>query len=173
MAQVEARQLQMHQVVPDFVLPSLDGRQVSPREYKQKLNLVIVYLNLQQCGEGCTNFLRELADNYHVYQDLETEILAVSPQPPSDLQQRLGNLGLPFPVLSDEGCRVGGVYLAGHLGEKLAGGIFVTDRYGALRAEMIAPSEGDLPNQQSILDWLTLIETECPECDGGEPREWR
>ena len=26
----------------------------------------------------------------------------------------------------------------------------------------------DLPNQQSVMDWLSLIETECPECGPGD-----
>ncbi len=167
MAEVEARRLEMEQVIPDFILPSLSGKQVSPRDYKQKSNLVILYLNLQQC-EGCVDYLKEFADNYHVYRELETEIIAVCPQPISELQSKLGSMGFPFPVLSDETCEVGQTYLGGQPGEKLAGGVFVTDRFGALRAMMVARSENELPNQQSILDWLNLIEMECPECGPGD-----
>lgn len=162
MAEVEARSLEIDKVVPDFILPAVGGKQVSPRDFKQRANLVIVYLNLDRCGP-CLDYLRELADNYHVYRELETEIIAVSPQPVADLQPKIGTMGLPFPVLSDDQGQVGRVYLGGQAGG-LAGGVFVTDRFGALRTLILAQGENDLPNQQTILDWLNLIEMECPEC---------
>ncbi len=162
MAEIEARNLEMEKVVPDFILPAVSGKQVSPREFKQRANLVIVYLDLDRCGK-CVDYLRELADNYHVYRELETEIIAVSPQSISDLQSKTGTMGLPFPVLSDEQGQVRRVYLESQA-SRLIGGIFVTDRFGALRAQILAQGEADLPNQQTILDWLNLIEMECPEC---------
>ncbi len=163
MAEVEARSLEIDKVVPDFILPAVGGRQVSPRDFKQRANLVIVYLNLDQCAQ-CLDYLRDLADNYHVYRELETEIIAVVPQPVADLQSKIGTMGLPFPVLSDEHCQVGTVYLGDQPGH-MVGGVFVADRFGALRTKILAQSENDLPNQQTILDWLNLIEMECPECD--------
>ncbi|MHB0871427.1 MAG: peroxiredoxin family protein [Chloroflexota bacterium] len=169
MAEVEARKLEMEKVVPDFVLPAVGGNQVSPRDFKQKSNLLIVYLDLQRCGK-CIDYLREFADNYHVYRELETEILAVSPQSVSDLQSRVGTMGLPFPLLSDEQGQVGQAYLGGQGVSNPVGGVFVTDRFGALRAQMIAQVDNDLPNQQSILDWLNLIEMECPECGPADAR---
>jgi peroxiredoxin len=163
MAEIEARSLEIDKVVPDFILPAVGGKQVGPRDFKQRANLVIVYLDLDRCGR-CADYLRELADNYHVYRELETDIIAVSPQPVADLQSRIGAMGLPFPVLSDEQGQMGQVYLGGQAGA-MVGGIFVADRFGALRTQILARGENDLPNQQSILDWLNLIEMECPECD--------
>ncbi len=167
MAEVEARRLEMDQVVPDFILPSVSGGTVSPREFKQKCNLVIAYLHLERC-DVCLEFLRDTADNYHVYQELETQILAVAPFPISDLQAKVGSLGLPFPVLWDEGGDVGEVYLGGEEVVDPLAGIFVTDRFGALQTKFIVATEQDLPNQESILDWLNLIEMECPECGPGD-----
>lgn len=167
MAQVEARKLEIEGVVPDFTLPSLQGGQVGPRDYRQKSNLVLACLNLDRCG-NCVDLLREFADNYRVYRDLETEILAILPQSLPDLQSRLGSMGLPFPVLSDEAGEVTGAYLGSGAGQGPIGAVYVTDRFGALRTQWIAQSEGELPAQQSILDWLGLIETECPECGVGE-----
>jgi len=171
MAEVETRQLQLDMVVPDFTLPAIDGGQVSPRDYRQKANLVIAYLKLTQC-EQCVGFLQELADNYHIYRDLDTEVLAVCPESVPELQARIGHLGLPFPVLSDLGGQVGDVYLSRQPCESPVAELFVTDRYGALRTTMVACSGSELPNQQSILDWLSLIESECPECSDEEPGQW-
>ncbi len=163
MAEIEARSLELEKVVPDFILPAVGGNQMSPRDFKQKCNLVIVYLNLDQCA-GCVNYLRDLANNYHVYQELEAEIIAVCPGSVSDLQSKVGTLGAPFPVLADEQGQVGQLYLDSQGGGQV-GGVFVTDRFGALRSILLARGETDLPNQQTILDWLNLIELECPECD--------
>ncbi len=163
MAEIEARSLELENVVPDFILPAVGGNQVSPRDFKQKSNLVIVYLNLDRCS-GCLDYLRDLANNYHVYRDLETEIIAVSPGAISNLQSKVGTLGMPFPVLADEQGQVGQAYLGSQAGGAV-GGVFVTDRFGALRTMLIVQGESDLPNQQTILDWLNLLEMECPECD--------
>lgn len=162
MAQIEERTLEMEKVIPDFVLPSLDGKQVSPRDFKQRANLVIAYLDLDNCGE-CRHFLHGLADNYHLYRSDETEVLAVCPQPLANLAGQAGTMGLPFPVLSDDRGLVRKVYLGGEATQG-TWGIFVTDRYGALRAKMTGTSADALPGQNAILGWLDLIEMECPEC---------
>ena len=162
MTQVGERKLEMDRVVPGFALPSLDGKQVGPGDYKQKANLVIAYLDLDRCG-ACKDFLRSLSDNYHLYRADETEILAVCPQPVDELRGQVGAVGLPFPVLSDEKGAVRGIYFSGEPGQPVAG-VFITDRYGALRNQMISQNSGDIPAQQDILDWLDLIEMECPEC---------
>lgn len=145
----------------------MDGKLESIREFKQKSNLLVVYLDLNRCPD-CVNYLREFADNYSVYSGLETQIIAVAPMSISELQSRLGNMGLPFPVLSDEQGQVGKLYLANSPVPNPVGGVFVADRWGELRTEMFGQSQNDLPNQQSIMDWLSLIETECPECGPGD-----
>lgn len=162
MAQVEERKLEMEKVVPDFTLPSLDGGQIGPGTYKQRANLVIAYLDLDRCGE-CKDFLRDLADSYQLYRADETEILAVCLQPVGELRGQVGTLGLPFPVLSDEHGAVRGIYFSGEPGQPM-GGVFITDRYGALRVRMFSQTGAELPAQKEILDWLDLIEMECPEC---------
>lgn len=167
MAEIQARKVQLHQVLPDFVLTSLDGKQESIRGYKQKANLVVVYLDLNRCGE-CVDYLREFADNYSVYSGLETQILAVVPMAISDLQSKVGNMGLPFPVLPDEQGQVAKMYMANSPVPNPVGGVFVADRWGELRMMSFGQRSNDLPNQQSIMDWLSLIETECPECGPGD-----
>lgn len=167
MAEIEARKVQLHQILPDFVLTSIDGKRESIRAFKQKSNLVLIYLDLNKCPD-CIDYLKELADNYHIYSGLETRILAVVPMSLSDLQSTVGNLGLPFPVLADEQGQVGNKYLADSPVPDPIGGVFIADRWGELRTMMYGRSKNDLPNQPSILDWLSLIETECPECGPGD-----
>lgn len=167
MAGVQAKKAQLHQILPDFSLPSIQGEQKSIREFKQKSNLVVIYLDLNRCGD-CVDYLREFADNFNIYSGLETQILAVVPISLSELQSRVGNMGLPFPVLSDEQGEVGVLYLANSPIPNPSGGVFVADRWGELRMMSFGQSANDLPNQQSVMDWLSLIETECPECGPGD-----
>lgn len=162
MTQVGDRKLEMERVIPDFTLPSVDGRQIGPGVYKQRANLVIAYLDLNRCGE-CEDFLRGLADDYQLYRADETEILAICPQPIGELQMQAGTLRLPFPVLSDEKGAVRDVYFSGEPGQPVAG-VFITDRYGALRVQIISQNGTEIPVRHDILDWLDLIEMECPEC---------
>ncbi len=167
MAHIEAQKVQLHRILPDFVLPSLQGKQVSVKNYKQRANLVVVYLDLNSCPD-CADYLQSFADNYSVYEGLETQILVVTPIPIAELQSRLGSKGLPFPVLSDESGEMRKSYMQTSPVENPVGAVFVADRYGELRAMMFGRSTADLPNQQSIMDWLSLIETECPECGPGD-----
>lgn len=131
--------METEEVIPDFILTSLDGRQLSPRNYKQPSNLVLVYFNVDRCGD-CVAFLQETADNYHVYVELEAEILALAPKSTSDLEGRLGSLGLPFPVMSDEGGKVGRCNYKSMPRKNLVRPVFIADRFGALRAEMVTRS---------------------------------
>ncbi len=161
MTQISSNRLEEDQVVPDFTLPSLDGRRISPSNFKQRLNLVIAYFDFDRCS-ACTNALRTFSNRYREYRDLEAEILVVSPQKLEDLKGRVGVLPLPFPVLSDVEGQMARAYLSGE--EKPAAAVFVTDRFGALRMKSLAYSTGELMEQREILDWLNLIEIECPEC---------
>ena len=163
MGEVETREVIAGQMVPGFSLPSLEGGEVKVRDYRQRRNLVIAIMDLNRC-DGCTNLLREFADNYHTYRDLETQILIVLPHPMADIRSKVGDMGLPFPVLSDEGGQVSQVYLGHRPGSGSSAALFITDRYGELRVDMKGEGPDDLPGQQSIIDWLSLLETECPEC---------
>jgi peroxiredoxin len=163
MAETQSRGLSAGQIVPSFTLPSTTGGEVGVRDFRQRRNLVILYMNLGGC-DGCLDLLREFADNYHTYRDLETEILVVLPYSLAEIKSRLEGVDVPFPVLSDEGGRVAQQYLGHSPGGGPLGALFLTDRYGDLRVEMRAEEVEEMPDQRAIVDWLSLLETECPEC---------
>lgn len=162
MTQIKTTRIEVDRVVPDFSLPSLDGRHVGPAHFKQRANLVIAYLDLDRCGE-CIDLVNTFAGNHSQYRDLETQILVVGPQTPEELFGKLGNMGLPFPVLSDQERSMARAYF-GDEERTPAAAIFVTDRYGALRTLILADSAAELPDESGIRDWLSLLEMECPEC---------
>lgn len=162
MTQVENRRLELNRVVPNFTLPALDGRQVSVREFKQRANLLILYLDTQRHGpERYGNYLSLLVENLSTFQELETQLLVVTSSP---LERPRGHPGwgdLPFPVLSDSRGDMERSYLGSMA--QVVGAAFVTDRYGALKAEMISLDEEELPDPREMIGWLQLIEIECPE----------
>jgi thioredoxin-dependent peroxiredoxin len=167
MARTQSRELSAGQIVPNFTLPSIAGGKVSVRDFRQRRNLVIIHMDVSRCDE-CISVLREFGDDYQTYRDLETEILVVLPHSLAEIGSRLGGMDLPFPVLSDEGGRVTELYLGHPPGRGPVATVFLTDRYGDLRVEMRAEEAGEMPNRQAIVDWLSLLETECPECGTAE-----
>ncbi len=161
MTQLEERKLEIDSVVPDVALPSLDGRWVRPVDYKQRASLVIAYVDFDQCGE-CARMVRSFLDHYGEFQSSEAEVLVVSPQGLEELRGKLGTMGPPFPVLSDGDGRFASLYLPDGP-ERPVAAVFVTDRYGALRAELDAYSAEEMPDEREVLGWLQLLECECPE----------
>lgn len=159
MPQTEAGRLELDAVVPGFTLESIDGRWVSPRDYKQRWNLVILYMDFNRCG-SCVNSLRSFSERYDEYLAVESRIIVVSPQVVPDLKGRIGALGLKFPVLSDAEGKFRRAYF-GEEEENAAAVAFITDRYGALRTSRVALTTEELADQQDILDWLTVIDAEC------------
>lgn len=161
MSQLVTSKVAVESVVPDFTLPTIEGGAVSPHEYKQRANLVIAYLDLDRCGQ-CADLLTSFADRLNDYRDLEAQIVVVFAQSIEELKGKAGTLGLSFPVASDVDRKMARSYFGEERPPMAA--VFITDRFGALKAQYLCESDDDLPDQNAILDWLNLIEMECPEC---------
>jgi peroxiredoxin len=161
--------LKLQEVVPDFDLPSTKNGKVGLWSYKQKLNMVLLFFHGRDC-KGCIDLLQELARDYARYQDDEAEILAVTTMPLDEARALADQLHLPFPILSDPTGKT--VERFTYLDEATGGpvpSLFVLDRFGAVYTQAIAEREDQLPSSDEVLEWLGLIEAQCPEC--GAP-EW-
>lgn len=168
MARLYQSKLPLQQVVPDFELPSAEGGRLGLWDFKQQRNMVLFFFHDGDCA-ACRDLLRSFVRDYPQYQEEEAEILAVTTAPPDRALALARDLSLPFPVLSDpRGQTVQEfTYLDEH-GQAVPS-VFVLDRFGALYTQVIAERESQLPSSEEILEWLDLIEAECPEC--GAP-EW-
>ncbi len=161
--------LALGHVVPSFASPRESGAVVRLRDYKGRRNLVLCFMHSTSCVT-CVNRLRAFAGSYREYQDLDAEILAISPDAQQAVEMLAADLRLPFPLLVD----ATGEVSARYTGVKSAAadsvvGILVTDRYGALYHQTLSRRDADLPDQRAILGWLLFVGIQCEEC--GMP-EW-
>jgi peroxiredoxin len=145
-----------HCLVPLFDLPATGGRRVTTWSYKGRMNLVILFPGLDSAE--VEDQLRKLAGLYQRFRDNNTEILVVSEENTQTLERLSNALGLPFPLISDIDGSVRDAYTT------RTPAVFVIDRYGELYTQSTAETDGEFPDSQQILDWLHLIELQCPEC---------
>lgn len=157
-------QLRIHELVPLFMLPSSQGREVKLWDYKMRKNLIILFYHGGECS-WCREELKMFAENYGELVELETEILAISSGGLDRSRSLSVELALPYPLLSDPEGRVIEKYTYWRQNKKAAvPSIFVTDRYGALYYQCIVKEITELPERAEILSWLNFIQSQCPEC---------
>jgi peroxiredoxin len=144
-----------HSLVPVFDLPAAGGQRVMTWNYKGRKNLVILFVLsiLDELQEQ----LKALVNQYSEFQERNAEIIVVSQDNIEALNQLSKELGLPFPLVSDVDGSVTDKYTS------TGSAAFVIDRYGELYAQSTPADEGPLDYEQ-MLDWLQLIELQCPEC---------
>jgi len=151
--------LPVKQIIPPLTLHATDGRTVHAWDFKQKKNLVIVFLDAD-C-ELCEGFLRRLKENAADLHTKESVALVVYLETPL----RAIADGLPAEIVV--GSDVPGRGVCAFLGEEALSsrglgrrGVFVTDRYGELAAQWIA-KDHELPAVGEILACLSHLESIC------------
>jgi peroxiredoxin len=156
MAQVVRPGLQIGHLIPDFRLETADGRIISPSDYKERKNLVLLFFNPRDSRD--LEVLVELARRYPSLSDANAEVLGIASGPINEFRMCSEHLKLPYPLLSD----VRKEAICSYCVEGMM--IFVADEYGELRLQ----SEISEDNLDKVLDevesTLGLVEIECPEC---------
>ncbi|MCL4522556.1 MAG: redoxin domain-containing protein [Acidobacteria bacterium] len=159
--------LKLRQIIPPLTARAADGRVVQAWDFKQKHSLAIVFLHAGcRC---CADYLERLRENAAELKEREAVALVIFSETPAWQE----NLPAQIMVAAD----VSGKSQRAFLGEDAfdpAGqsrvGVFVTDRYGELRAQWSGPHEDALPQPGEILEWLNQIQMACEECF---PPEWK
>jgi peroxiredoxin len=152
----------------DFTLTSTLGQEISLSDYRGRSNLVLVFVG-GGVGSPDLKILAEIGADHARLQDEQTQVLAImqcTQETAARIKQRAN---LPFPVLVDEDGRIhrsaGAADKFGHP----ATAIYITDRFGEVFAVYRAAGGQTMPSAQEIMEWLTFINIQCPEC--GHP-EW-
>jgi hypothetical protein len=142
---------------------SIAGRNVQAWDYKQKKNLVIVFLHAG-CA-SCADFFDRLASQASDLKEREAVALIVY------LETLPMALVEPLPPEIVVGADISGRSLRAYSGEEAAGsggldtlGVFVTDRYGDLYAQWVVRRDHQFPGIVEILGRLGQIEIACEEC---------
>lgn len=151
--------LKIGSMLPVFHLPALDGRVISPWDYKEHCNLVLIFLPANGCAD-CTSFIRDLAGDPGLLDEETTEVLLVVKGDKDSAARIQSEFGAPFPVLYDEAGSIAALYT-----DRLPA-VFVADRFGQLYAEWAET----MPAKKDVFDVVELRNLDCPEC--GAPLEW-
>ncbi|MEW4286451.1 thioredoxin-dependent thiol peroxidase [Priestia koreensis] len=125
---------------PDFELPSIEGQTVSLSQFVGKN--VVLYFYPKDMTPGCTTEACDFRDQHEQFQDLNTVILGVSPDPVSKHETFIKKHGLPFQLLADEDHQVAEQYdvwkLKKNFGKEYMGierSTFIIDKQGILVKE--------------------------------------
>ncbi len=161
-----ALKLELNSPVPVFELPSSLGRDIQSWEYKQRKNIVILFLFLGD--HRMREILQSFADNYDQYSSQNTEILAIMTGDQKEIDRLKEELNLPFPILSDISGTVTNKYTQ-IIDKCPLPSVFVIDKFGILYYQSIL-EENEFFKQDKIFEWLDFIEAQCPECT--IPVEW-
>ncbi len=148
-------------IIPDFSLISSDGRLISPSMYRNKQNLVLVFVHFYQCS-SCYPILYDLKKLYTIIHELNTEVLLIVSGDEKTVKDLQHLWMLPFPLLSDLDNQVTKQYLGVNIEHRPA--VLIIDRYGHVCKFFIGMNNMEL-KLQNILKWLEFIEGRCPECD--------
>ncbi len=145
----------INHLVPTFMLQSVKGDIISPWQYKEKKNLVMLFFDPRSSSDLA--ILAEFKRRYHDIADDNGEVLAIATGPPEELKECVASMDFPFPLLSDSDDRVREEY--GVSGPT----IFVADKFGELKMQSAIGDDVD-SIINAALSVLDLIELECPEC---------
>ncbi len=139
-------------MLPPFKLPAYDGTFFSWWNIKGRKNLVILLCN----GDCPDHWLFQARQLLPQLKEWETELAVVLRTSKNEIT--------PNPLLAESSLHIlfdpNGFVADGC--ELTVPKIVIADRFGAMRVAMDVEAKS-FPNEQ-ILDWLQLIETECPEC---------
>jgi hypothetical protein len=154
--------LRTRQLIPPLSLHAPDGRTVRAWDFKQKKNLVIVFLDAD-CAL-CADFLWQLAARAADLREKETVALVIFLAPPPAALTD----SLPKDIIA--GCDMSGHSARAYLGDDafsarglVRGGVFVADRYGELFAQWPLAAH-KFPALEEIFRSFDQIEMACEEC---------
>ncbi len=146
--------LQIGDLAPSFTLYSSEKQEVSLSDYKGK-KVVVLFFPLAFTGV-CTEELCSVRDNIATYQNLNTEVLAISVDSLFSLEQFKKQQNLSFPLLSDFNKEVSAAY--GALYDEFVLGMkgvskrsaFVIDEEGKILYAEVLEDAGQVPSFENI-----------------------
>ncbi len=153
--------LQIGQSAPNFKLYDTDKKEVSLTDFEGK-NLLILFFPQAFTGV-CTTELCTVRDSLAVYNDLHSEVVAISVDSVFTLNRFKEDQKLNFTLLSDFNKEVsksyGALYDEFVLGMKGVSkrAAFVLDSKGVIKYAEVLESAGDLPNFESIKNTLSSL----------------
>jgi len=154
--------LQKGDIAPAFELYDTKNNKVSLESFRGQ-NVLVLFFPLAFTGT-CTTELCLIRDDIAAYEDLSTQVLAISVDSPHTLTRFKEEQGLNFPLLSDFNKEVSAAYGSQYeefvLGMKKVAkrSAFVVDSEGKILYAEVLEEAGDLPNFDAV---ITALCTTC------------
>lgn len=152
--------LKVGDTAPAFTLQSSERKEVSLSDYEGK-NLLILFFPLAFTGV-CTAELCSTRDDIATYQNLNTDVVAISVDSNASLARFKEDQRLNFPLLSDFNKDVSRSFDC--LYEDFFGmkgvskrSAFIVDKDGKIQYAEVLESAGDLPNFTAIKETLNNL----------------
>lgn len=155
-------------LIRDFTLASSFGRPVSVSDYRGRSNLVLIF-----CGDGSIpsdfKILAEIEKDYAVFQDEQTQVLAILQCGLQEAARIRHQSDLSFPLLVDMDGQMHRSAGAADKQRHPAAAVYITDHFGEVFAAYRAADGETMPSVETIVKLIRFINIQCPEC--GHP-EW-
>lgn len=145
---------------PDFRLDSTDGEFHLYTDLKEGPRLFMSYMG--NFGTGCTYALKQLADATPDLEALGARVAAMSVNSIHLHQRFLARMDFPFPLISDPGGKVAGLYgfrITKHmLYEGMAGrAVYLIDSDGKVLYSWIHPDPAGIPNFAELIESVRAL----------------
>lgn len=151
---------------PDANLPTLDGTTLSLDSYRAERDLVVLMLGDGSKPGAASRLLAQLADLRAELEMEEGQVVAIVADVPSHW---VGKWPYPFPLAFDADARLHHRVAAIGDADQPEVALYITDRYREIFA-MFRLGDDDWPaDGGKVIEWLTFINIQCPECTSPEP----
>ena len=150
--------LQKGDIAPAFELYDTENNKVSLESFRGQ-NVLVLFFPLAFTGT-CTTELCSIRDEIAAYEDLSTQVLAISVDSPHTLTRFKEEQRFNFPLLSDFNKEVSAAYGSQYeefvLGMKKVAkrSAFVVDSDGKILYAEVLEEAGDLPNFDAVITAL-------------------
>jgi thioredoxin-dependent peroxiredoxin len=125
---------------PDFKLPASSGEEVQLSDYKGKN--IVLYFYPKDMTPGCTTQACDFRDMHGEFENQDTVIIGISPDPLKRHDKFIEKYGLPFLLLADEEHKAAELYdvwkLKKNFGKEYMGierSTFIIDKEGVIQKE--------------------------------------
>ena len=152
---------------PDATLPSMNSGELHLDSFRPDWNLVILLLGDGELTDRCARLLDQLADLRAELEMEEARVVVISAR---TREEWVGKWSYPFTLAFDGGGRVHQRVAATDSSGRPEVALCITDRYREIFA-MTRPGDEQWPARGAqVIDWLTFVNIQCPECSA--PEAW-